>query len=544
MAGPWEDYQQADGPWNAYRPRKEAAPEPAVDPTEGMSFGEKFLAGIGKAFVDIGRGAGDILGVVPEQDIADARERDAALMGTGAGLAGNLAGNVAASLIPAGAGAAALRGVATAAPALSAGLTAFRTAHPLIAAAAPGAASGAFMSALEPTIGDESRAKNIALGAGIGGAAGAGTRALARVVRPEVSDDVARMISEDVRLTPGQVVGGWAKTSEEKLTSFPVLGDMIKGAQRRAVEDFDRAAFNQALKPIGQKVGRQFPVGRDGIAEVEKMIGRAYDDALSAIKRVNLDAKFQSDIATLRQMATADLGRENAHQFNAILQKEVLRRMTPAGTMSADTMKIVESELGRRASGFASSPEFNNRQLGAALREVQAALRRATERSAPAGATALKDANKAWAEFVRIQTAAGYVGAKDGVFSPEHLTRAVRGGDKSVRHGAFARGDALGQEFAEAGKGTLSREVPDSGTAGRLMAALIAGGGPAGIIDPTIAAATAAASLPYTSLGSRMTLAALAKRPAVAEPIADLLRTLAPWVGLAGGGTAPNLTGP
>lgn len=522
---------------------RQARPEPPIDPTEGMSWGEKALAGTGKAFSDIGLAVGDMLGLVGDKTIADARERDAALMATGGGLTGNIVGNLVASLIPGGAGAAALRGAATL-PALANAGRAFAAAHPLLAAAAPGAASGAVMGALEPTIEGESRLGNMATAAAIGGSVAAAGRGVARVVRPNTSDDVAKLLAEDVRLTPGQAIGGWAKASEEKLSSVPILGDIIKGAQRRGLEDYNRAAFNRALAPIGKRVGRDFKPGREAVGRVEEMIGDAYDAALDKIKRVDFDATFRSEIAQLRQMAAADLGEANARQFNEILTSQLFRRMTPAGTMSADTMKIVESELGRRARGFAGSPGFNDRQLGSALREVQAALRRATERSSPAGAPDLAAANKAWAEFVRIQDAAGRVGAKDGVFSPAQLTSAVRKGDQSVRKGAFARGDALGQDLADAGKNVLTQEVPDSGTAGRLMAALVAGGGPVGLIDPTIASLTAAASLPYTSLGGRLTLAALAKRPQGAESLADLLRAWAPAGGLVGAGLAPNLTGP
>jgi hypothetical protein len=70
----------------------------APDPTQGMSGVDKFLAGAGKAFTDVGRGAGQLVGLVNRSDVADSRKLDAPLMGTGAGVAGNIAGNVAALL--------------------------------------------------------------------------------------------------------------------------------------------------------------------------------------------------------------------------------------------------------------------------------------------------------------------------------------------------------------------------------------------------------------------------------------------------------------
>lgn len=93
-----------------------------LDPTAGMNEGEKFRAGIGKAFSDLGTGvsqfgagvadffaprqanaADRIVGRKPlsrvdemRQQVAEARRLDAPLMNTGAGTAGNVVGNVAA----------------------------------------------------------------------------------------------------------------------------------------------------------------------------------------------------------------------------------------------------------------------------------------------------------------------------------------------------------------------------------------------------------------------------------------------------------------
>jgi hypothetical protein len=66
------------------------------DPTEGMSTTDKVLAGAGKAIYDIGRGAGQLVGLVDRADIEESRRLDAPLMNTGAGKVGNFVGNVAA----------------------------------------------------------------------------------------------------------------------------------------------------------------------------------------------------------------------------------------------------------------------------------------------------------------------------------------------------------------------------------------------------------------------------------------------------------------
>lgn len=61
---------------------------------------QNFRAGWGKAAVDLGRGAGQLVGLVSRDDVADSRVRDADLLRTKAGTAGNISGSVA-NMVPA-----------------------------------------------------------------------------------------------------------------------------------------------------------------------------------------------------------------------------------------------------------------------------------------------------------------------------------------------------------------------------------------------------------------------------------------------------------
>lgn len=83
----------------------------APDPTDDMGAFDKFAAGAGKAVADLGRSAGqgvrwlspklaDAVGAPTDADIAESHRLDASLMDTGAGMAGNIAGNIAMSLAP------------------------------------------------------------------------------------------------------------------------------------------------------------------------------------------------------------------------------------------------------------------------------------------------------------------------------------------------------------------------------------------------------------------------------------------------------------
>lgn len=65
---------------------------------ESMSASDKFLAGTGKGFYDLARGAGQIVGMVDRKDIDESNLVDAPLMSTSAGKVGNVVGNIAASV--------------------------------------------------------------------------------------------------------------------------------------------------------------------------------------------------------------------------------------------------------------------------------------------------------------------------------------------------------------------------------------------------------------------------------------------------------------
>ena len=120
-----------------------SALEAAVDndPASRMSFPEQFAAGYGKVLPDVAYSTQQMAGMTsPEQDQAR-KDKDASLMASGGGMAGNLAGNmVTFGAIP---GANTIKG---------------------------GAAIGAGIGMLTPTAGDESRLNNTIGGTVLGGA--------------------------------------------------------------------------------------------------------------------------------------------------------------------------------------------------------------------------------------------------------------------------------------------------------------------------------------------------------------------------------------
>lgn len=451
------------------------------------------------------------------------KERDAALMDTTAGTIGNVVGQVGSMLIPGGA----LMKLGKVAPALSslgkvgAAITAPKT---LGGAAALGAATGA----IQPAVNNDERVTNALLG-GAGGAAGSAVATgIGRVLSPKTDEAVKALMNQGVTPTPGQIMGGTAKRVEDAATSLPILGDAIKARQQKVVSQFNDAALNKVLAPIGEKIGSK---GREAIDEAAKKIGAAYDSVLPNIK-LQADANYNNAITSLRGLVQ-NLPKSEADQFESIIKVHLNDKFTSSGLMSGQTFKEVESELGRLARGYMGDTSFDKRQLGSALREAQATLRNLMQQQNPGQAKQLKAANEAWANFTRVQDAAGRQGAKEGVFSPAQLSSAVRGQDKSLRHGAFAKGEAVMQDLSEAGQKVLSNTVPDSGTPYRSVIGLAAGGGLAAV-EPVALGATLGASALYTQPAQKVIAALLTQRPDLARHLGNAFQSQAPRFALPG----------
>lgn len=395
----------------------------------------------------------------------------------------------------------------------------------LAARTAIGAATGAGFGALQPVEQPgadfwKQKFGQAKTGVIAGGLAAPITAGLARIISPRTSPDVKALMREGVTPTPGQVLGGAWKTTEDKLTSIPLVGDAIRAGQRRAVGEFDRAALTRVLEPIGKQLPKD-KVGREAVRFVGDQADQFYDDALSRVGPIRLDASLSADMT--RVLGKLSGTPDKAQQFVNEIQREISNRARN-GVLNGRGFKDIESTLGQRAAQYRQSGIASERDLGDAFFEAQKAMREWLQRTAPAGvADDIAKANQSWASLVRVENAAGMQGAKDGIFSPAQLSAGVRRAEKSVRKRGFARGESLMQDLSDSGQAVLSQTIPDSGTPGRLMAAALTGGG-LGYISPLALGAAGVASLPYTPVGQRAMAGLLASRPQLAEPVSQAVR--------------------
>jgi hypothetical protein len=392
-----------------------------------------------------------------------------------------------------------------------------------------GAGLGAANSAVAPVTDQSSpywkqKAAQVGLGAAVGGVAAPIASGMGKALSGFGGDAQQQLAQKGVLMTPGQIMGGGAQRTEEKLTSIPVVGDLIKNAQQRSLQSFNKAAYDEVLSPLGQKYSG--PVGNEGVEAVKNTISNAYDNALSKMTFRASDPQFQADITKLAGMAQ-NLPESQKATFMNVLKTQIFGKSGPQGVMDGQTLKGVQNELSRIARGYSGDASFDNRQLGSVIGEVKNAVDSSLARYNPADAVdGLAKANAAYANFVRLRGAAASQGAMNngGIFTAAQLNNSVRGADKSLGKGATATGNALMQDFSTAGQQVLGSKYPDSGTAGRSLlgmgAAALAGHEflPPSVLAPA-ALGGAAVAAPYTQLGQKIAQALLMSRPSGAKAI-------------------------
>jgi hypothetical protein len=401
------------------------------------------------------------------------------------------------------------------------------------AGVARGAAIGAGTAALDPVREEGNfwgdKGQQAAIGAVGGAIASPLLSALARVVSPKASTDasVKMLRDEGVNLSFGQTLGGWANTLEQKAMSLPFVGDAVRGARREGVESFNEAALARAL-PAGRLTKG---AGHEGVKEVGDVLSSVYEGAAKNVGHVNLvGTTFDKNMAQLQQM-TSGLSPELATRFDRVLQNEVLRRMSPNGSVAGVEIKKIDSALGKIAADWRKSMDPSQREFGDAVRQLQQNFRDGLAEVDPAYAAAKAKADAGWAMLKRTRKAATSAKNEEGVFSPAQLNAAVQQFDNTVGKRATAEGDALLQDLARAGQ-RLGNKVPDSGTAGRLMA------GPAAlaaVVEPLSLAGVAAGYGIYSKAGQNLLRAMVLRRPDQAPAVANYLRQLSAPAALASG---------
>jgi len=354
----------------------------------------------------------------------------------------------------------------------------------------------------------------------------------ARIVKPMMpTPGVQSLLQKEVVPTIGQaadqgsLLGRMLKATEEKLASLPLLGDIIKNARMRPWAETNLAAL-KTVNPEAKTIGHA------GIAQAEDYASGLYQSALDKfVNGVTADRSFAVAALAAPDNPALLLRPAQKRQYGQFVDGIVNKAFADnEGTITAELAKKIDSEIGARARSLRSSSVTSERDLGKAFEDLQSGWRDLIGRNSPSEEVTaqLADANRRWANFVRIRSAAASAGAKEGVFSPAQLEAAVRRGDRSVGHGTYAKGEALLQDLSSPAKAVLQDSMPNPTTADRafLMYMLThphsAVGGALGALP---------ASLLYSRLGSRYMLGDLPQQGL----LADFARRNAPYGAIGSG---------
>lgn len=356
------------------------------------------------------------------------------------------------------------------------------------------AATGAAAAGLTPATSEDQfaseKATQAATGAVLGPVVDVLAAPLARLgtpsARPEL-ETLQRAGVDVTRLTPGQQLGGAAKRAEESIKSVPIAGELVRRAEQRGFEEFNRGLVDNVIKQVNPQATLPKAVSTRGAIEFAgKELSKAYSRALAPIK-ITPSAQMYMDISDVVVRYGSQLGEENAALLNKLVMNRVTDLIPENKVLAGGTAKRIDSDLGALERKYTKSMTAQEQTIGEALGEIKQIIRQEIASQDPTGK--VRQLNTVFSDFLRLEKAAAGSRAPGGIFSPEQLVSATRTLDETRRKGGFARGQARMQQVAEAGREVLGTRVPDSGTPERIgttLALLGLGGAGLGAYEPSL----------------------------------------------------------
>jgi hypothetical protein len=434
---------------------------------EGTGTLQRLREGIGQGMTNVARHAGNLVGLTSDEDLASAKERDAALLSTGAGKTGAFLGEVAATAPVGGLGLGAAR-----AGAAKLGLgTATRF---LAGTAGAGATQGAAEGALLADPGSRLQ------GAAIGGAAGAaipaiGGAAWCALVRGVNPTKAARyLLNRGVDLTPGQMnPSGSLNMLEEAAGSLPFVGPSVKGAR-----DASRTQWQEAAREVGLPPTMTGQAGKDaaraGLDPMYTGYETAYDVAKGfptyprQMRTAGGDVHLADRPAgpgsfTRAAQAPSVMAGNDARTAASAWLQDALTALKPnkQGLVDSGDLLKLRSNIRTQMRAAMQGPQPDHASAGI-LREAEQRVTEVLESQLPADALAkLRAADAQYAQYKILEDATRRAGDQVGGMTPAHLSAAVR---TATPVGPYARG-AGGplRQLAKAGREVLDQRSPPTG---------------------------------------------------------------------------------
>ena len=437
-----------------------AAPKAPRDPyketAQKQSVVDNLLAGAGGGAYGLWLGAKQLLGKADPQEIEDHRKAMEGLRSTTAGTIGDISGQVAAGAIPA-----LLAGPAAAGYAGSVGI-------------------GAGLGALQPTLENESRGQNIALGAA-GGAAGkyVGDKlvGLLRGRGGSVADQMALQSDETLKglgepsqevlkkgqamgfkATPGQASGSKTlQKFEAAMESNPFTAgafDDIKTHNAGVLNRVTAGAIGEKADYVNSTILEQ---AKDRIGSVYKMVADKTARQIPADEFVTRLKQINTDLEGLLPSNMSFIDNPLVKNFIEVAQK---------GQATGEQLQQIASKLGKAAAKNMTS-QGGDRDLGMALFQVKD-LADDYLRSGLSGETAkvFDAARTQYRNLMMLTSRTGVVNTSSGDVSKAALANVLASKDKP----GYMFGKNQSDFYNAARFGDAFRPiVGDSGTATRSM---------------------------------------------------------------------------
>jgi cytochrome c5 len=429
----------------------EAYQASAPKATEGMSGGQKFLAGVGQGMTNIGRQAANIVGLKSDESLQDAAGLDRALLDTGAGKAGSIVGEIAATAPLGGLAAGGARAVG--AGAIRAGL-----------------AEGALQGGL--TAGPGSRLGGAAQGAAFGAVLPGAGAALRRVATPLKSTENARkLLRANVNLTPGELnPSGKLNQWEQALQSGAIGGSAIREARDESMRDFQRAVANRAQAPGAPRIGRGVKDVNDMAAQTQQGFNAAYDNSVTGYNAMQ---------PSIVRTAGGDIPLKSYPQQRGVFEQAARqnypgRHVTPS--MRKDLSRSLQDQLGALPkSGNVTAKQLQDLRsaVRTMARDTDVGGERAILRGASEGVTAalksqmqpddfarLSKIDEAYPDFKILQDVTKRGGDQPGGWTPAQLSQSVR---SATDLGDYATGGGRLRDLSKAGREVFEQRSMPTG---------------------------------------------------------------------------------
>lgn len=382
-----------------------------------------------------------------------------------------------------------------------------RNASPLaktLAGLGGNAGMGAGYGALQPVLGEDSRATNTATGAvfGAGGklAGDIGGRIIEGIVPKNPSIAKLPQVIRD-RLTLGQtadrttIPGSVAASTEEAAQSIPIAGAFIKRARNNARtawrEDLVNSTAPKGFTPVGENTWER-------INSAAGEYGKRYADALRNYQ-INPSQRFENWVLNITSNPRSGLTAQDAEGVRNMVMRYYtsMAHANPVGagappiSIDATNAKNFESFLTKQAMQWKRSNAPNASNMAQMFDDLERAWTVAYRRQLPSSArVATRELDQTYAPFKTVQRAASYTGNDYGDFTPQQLVQAVRSRTPEAK---YSRGGGILQDEAAAARDSLIDRLPNSGTIDRGMTV----GALTGLwADPTAALTTLAVGVP------------------------------------------------